>query len=202
MAAPSSARGDDPGDDLEGILGGFEDEEEAPAHEAAPTPAAAAAASRFWDVSGSVNLASSINYLHHRSVTGTTYTGLQKLRARLNLQLDLDLPRKWKARFAGYGFHDFAYRIQGRSRYTDEVLDQARDLAEQLVDFMLSQRFQEDIPLNMFVFPANSQAGLPEVFAAHAANVRARVDCRRHSASRNRAYASSSARRFSFRTRS
>lgn len=124
MAAPSPARGDDPGDDLEGILGGFEDEEEAPAHEAAPTPAAAAAASRFWDVSGSVNLASSINYLHHRSVTGTTYTGLQKLRARLNLQLDLDLPRKWKARFAGYGFHDLAYRIQGRSRYTAEVLDQ------------------------------------------------------------------------------
>lgn len=40
-----------------------------------------------------------------------------------------------------------------------------RELAEQFIDFMLSQTFQEDIPLNMFVFPANEQAQLPEVFA-------------------------------------
>lgn len=39
-----------------------------------------------------------------------------------------------------------------------------RALAEALVDFMLSQTFQEDIPLNMFVFPANEDAALPEVF--------------------------------------
>ena len=37
-------------------------------------------------------------------------------------------------------------------------------LAEQFVDFMLSETFQEDIPLNMFVFPANEQASLPDVF--------------------------------------
>jgi thiamine transport system substrate-binding protein len=29
---------------------------------------------------------------------------------------------------------------------------------------MLSQTFQEDIPLNMFVFPVNENAELPEVF--------------------------------------
>ena len=39
-----------------------------------------------------------------------------------------------------------------------------RQLAEALVDFMLSQRFQEDIPLNMFVFPANQNAVLPGAF--------------------------------------
>jgi len=39
-----------------------------------------------------------------------------------------------------------------------------RELAEKFVDFMLSTQFQEDIPLNMFVFPVNSQAQLPEVF--------------------------------------
>lgn len=37
-------------------------------------------------------------------------------------------------------------------------------LAEQFVDFMLSETFQEDIPLNMFVFPANEDASLPDVF--------------------------------------
>jgi thiamine transport system substrate-binding protein len=39
-----------------------------------------------------------------------------------------------------------------------------RALAEKFVDFMLEKQFQEDIPLNMFVFPANEQAALPEVF--------------------------------------
>ena len=41
-------------------------------------------------------------------------------------------------------------------------------LAKKLVDFMLSASFQEDIPLQMFVFPANSKAQLPEVFVQHA----------------------------------
>ena len=45
---------------------------------------------------------------------------------------------------------------------------QEPQLAKKLVDFMLSKSFQEDIPLQMFVFPANSQAQLPEVFVKHA----------------------------------
>lgn len=36
--------------------------------------------------------------------------------------------------------------------------------AQQLVDFMLSRPFQEDMPLRMFVYPANETAELPEVF--------------------------------------
>ncbi|MFC1975690.1 thiamine ABC transporter substrate binding subunit [Chloroflexota bacterium] len=44
---------------------------------------------------------------------------------------------------------------------------QKRALAEKLVDFLLSQEFQEDIPLNMFVFPANQNAELPEIFVKH-----------------------------------
>jgi thiamine transport system substrate-binding protein len=45
---------------------------------------------------------------------------------------------------------------------------QNRALAKKLIDFMLSQTFQEDIPLQMFVFPVNRNAELPEVFAEHA----------------------------------
>jgi thiamine transport system substrate-binding protein len=41
---------------------------------------------------------------------------------------------------------------------------QNRALAEAWVDYMLSQPLQEDIPLNMFVFPANQTASLPEAF--------------------------------------
>ena len=36
--------------------------------------------------------------------------------------------------------------------------------ARKLVDFMLDKPFQEDIPLQMFVFPANRTANLPDVF--------------------------------------
>jgi thiamine transport system substrate-binding protein len=41
---------------------------------------------------------------------------------------------------------------------------QRRALAEAWVDFMLSKRFQEDVPLQMFVFPVNENAQLDEVF--------------------------------------
>jgi thiamine transport system substrate-binding protein len=36
--------------------------------------------------------------------------------------------------------------------------------ARELIDFMLSKRFQEDIPLKMFVFPARTDAALPPEF--------------------------------------
>lgn len=40
--------------------------------------------------------------------------------------------------------------------------------AQQLIDFLLSQTFQEDVPLRMFVFPVNQTAALPDVFEQHA----------------------------------
>jgi thiamine transport system substrate-binding protein len=43
-----------------------------------------------------------------------------------------------------------------------------RALAEKFVDFMLSRQFQEDVPLQMFVYPANRDAALPDVFTKYA----------------------------------
>ena len=43
-----------------------------------------------------------------------------------------------------------------------------RQLAEQWIDFMLGTTFQEDMPLQMFVYPVNSEAVLPDVFAQYA----------------------------------
>ncbi|MGH9026639.1 MAG: thiamine ABC transporter substrate-binding protein [Acidimicrobiia bacterium] len=40
--------------------------------------------------------------------------------------------------------------------------------ARQLVDFMLSRRYQEDLPLNQFVFPVREDAALPRVFTKFA----------------------------------
>jgi len=46
---------------------------------------------------------------------------------------------------------------------------QNRDLAEAWVDFMLSTTFQEDLPLQMYVFPVNPQAQLDETFVKYLA---------------------------------
>jgi thiamine transport system substrate-binding protein len=43
--------------------------------------------------------------------------------------------------------------------------------ARLLIDWLLSTPVQEDIPLNMFVFPARSDAALPQVFTDFAAQV-------------------------------
>jgi thiamine transport system substrate-binding protein len=41
-------------------------------------------------------------------------------------------------------------------------------LARKFVDFMLSQQFQEDMPLQMYVYPVNTNAKLPQEFVQYA----------------------------------
>jgi thiamine transport system substrate-binding protein len=45
---------------------------------------------------------------------------------------------------------------------------EVRPAAEQVIDLLLSTRFQNDIPLSMFVFPANEDAALPPAFVEFA----------------------------------
>ncbi len=44
----------------------------------------------------------------------------------------------------------------------------ARPIASAPIDFMLDVTFQEDIPLQMFVYPANSTAAVPQLFSQFA----------------------------------
>ena len=106
---------------LEDVLEAFEDEEPQFEVEAANDDEAATA--RRWDVSGSLEMSGSINYRSHRSDTGTDYKGLQRLRNRLNLQLDIDLPREWMMRLEGWAFYDAAYSLNGRGDYTRQVIN-------------------------------------------------------------------------------
>ena len=107
-------------DDLDDILGGFEDED--PLFEV--DSEREERVERWWDFSGSIEFSGSFNYLHHTSATGTDYFGLQRARGRANGQLDLDLPWDWQIRLEGWGFYDVAYAINGRENYTPEVLSQ------------------------------------------------------------------------------
>ena len=54
-------------------------------------------------------------------------------------------------------------RVRRRPRGTD-----APDEAEQLVDFLVSERFQAELPLNLFVYPANGDVALPPEFTDYA----------------------------------
>ncbi len=146
ISDPSVAVADEQFKDLEDIMTGFEDEDGTPVPD--DSRPVAEDETRFWDLGGSVSLASSINYLDHCSATGTDYTGLQKLRARLNLQLDLDLPRNWKGRIAGYSFYDFAYLIHGRDEYTDDVLDEYEWEAD-FQEVYLQGNLTEDLDLKL-----------------------------------------------------
>jgi thiamine transport system substrate-binding protein len=51
-------------------------------------------------------------------------------------------------------------------------------LAEKFVDFMLDKSFQEDIPMNMFMFPANQNAALPKEFTDYIQVLNSRLRCR------------------------
>lgn len=42
-----------------------------------------------------------------------------------------------------------------------------KEIAEKWVDFMLSPTFQEDVPLQMFVFPVNEKAQLDDIFVKY-----------------------------------
>jgi thiamine transport system substrate-binding protein len=55
---------------------------------------------------------------------------------------------------------EFAGILQG----TDQL-----EAAQQFIDFLLSTTFQNDMPLNMFVYPVVNDAELPDVFVAYSA---------------------------------
>jgi hypothetical protein len=82
------------------------------------------------DLSGSTVISSSYNFRDHESYDNIDWHGLSKLRTRLNLQYDYKWSDDWQSRVSGYGFYDWAYEIQGRSRYNSEVLDEYEHEAE------------------------------------------------------------------------
>jgi hypothetical protein len=133
LVTPPMARGQD--ESMDDILGGFGDsddfggasqeiaeDEEAFVEEVAEEEALG----RIWHLQGDVSLGLTASLYDHDSPTEIDYSGLQRFRTKLALQLDVDLPRDWKFRTSGYGFYDFAYVMNGRDGYkknSSDVLD-------------------------------------------------------------------------------
>jgi len=114
--------------ELDDALKGFEEgegaaEESTQKEEAKKPP--------FCGLSGSLSLGVSYSFAHDPPKLGETdYRGLSRLRPDFHLDLDLAFLENWKALISGRAFYDFAYEINGRDKYTDEVLDEYEKEAE------------------------------------------------------------------------
>ena len=109
---------------LDDVLGGFGEEEPTPpVPEAADKPDEEPPPAQSATLGGAVSQDVSWNHAHDAPAAGETdHRGLSGLRNRLDAELDLTFSPDWRAHVAGYGFYDWAYRIQGRDGYTDQFL--------------------------------------------------------------------------------
>jgi len=108
----------------EEILGGFEDQDQ-------KTPSGAAGKSdlpSYLSIDGYLKLSSVYAYRsHHAAGSDTSWHGLTRLRPEIKLIVDVELSDAWQARVSGHAFYDLAYTINGRSHFTDDVLDSYED---------------------------------------------------------------------------
>ena len=68
------------------------------------------------------------------------------------------------------------------------ILKGAKNIAgaQKLLDFMLGKRFQEDIPLSMFVYPASNAAQLPPEFIEHGVQIQSPLTLSPEAIAKNR----------------
>ncbi len=133
----SVARADLPDEDLEDLMGGFDDDSEAlesgSDEDAMPDwlarlPLGPLLYERV-ELSGSIASGATYSYLDHIVPHGdqpgraTPFGNLSRLDLDGFLQLDIDLPRDWQIRAEALGWYDFVYRIKGRGQYGGAVLD-------------------------------------------------------------------------------
>ena len=130
-------------ENLEELLGGFEEETEAE-KETGPEETVK---EKPWELNGAVTVSSSYNYAHKTPATGETdYRDLSRLKTELQLDLEVELPRDWKFFASGRGFYDFAYTINGRNNYTKETLDEYENELE-FRDFYLQGSLAKNLDL-------------------------------------------------------
>jgi hypothetical protein len=130
------------GDELLEVMEGFEDEAqpsveteemseeeileefEAEDQEAQSATAEKSNLQSFLSIDGYLKLSSVYAFRsHYAAGTDTSWHGLTRLRPEIKLIVDADLSEAWQARVSGHAFYDLAYTINGRSNFTDDVLD-------------------------------------------------------------------------------
>ncbi len=138
-AGPVDAVEDSADNDFDELLDPFDDhrlsDTDAPAPDA---PTGLPAGSSDYRIGGEVSLGAVANVAHDRPEPNRTdWRGLSRLRARLALEFDADPFDRLAIHVSGYGFTDFAYPINGRDEYTDEVLDDYENELELTETYLL-----------------------------------------------------------------
>lgn len=125
----SKDRHSDEPSNIDAVLDGFDDAfdgmpETPRTNPAGPAPQKIFPADSPFTLDGYFKLSTSYNFAHNPPISSETdWRGLSRLRTELQLDLNVDLPGKWQALVSGKGFYDFAYRINGKDDYTDDVID-------------------------------------------------------------------------------
>lgn len=114
----------------QGAMEGFDD-----AEKPAPPPGGSSkkgiSFSVLFDVNGYLRLSEAFNFAHTTPENGKTdWQGLSRLRAETGLEVAARTNGRFKGLFTGKGFYDFAYDINGREKYTKELLDLCESDAE------------------------------------------------------------------------
>jgi len=120
-----------------------------------------------FSLDGYFKLGSSYNVAHKKPAVGETdWRGLSRLRAELQLELNLKFSNHWQGLISGKGTYDVAYTLNGRSGYTDDVLDNYEkelELREAYVLGMLSDHLDIKLGRQIVVWGKSDMIRITDV---------------------------------------
>ncbi|MGH0032193.1 MAG: DUF1302 family protein [Myxococcota bacterium] len=105
-------------EDLDEILGGFDDIEQAPSTELEPDEPPLLPG--WLEVNGALSLGAAYGLWAHRTEArphDKSYNGPNRLRAKLDLELEAELFEDWEAKLSGFGFYDAIFALRDRTSY-------------------------------------------------------------------------------------
>ena len=133
------------GDDLDDLLGDFEQSEEIIIDESSIT---LSDTNTPLKVSGSLSHSLSYNIAHGAPTKEKTdFRGLSRARTKLNLDFDATLSEHWKSKLELKGFFDGLYFLRSDNHYTDDMRDTYQDEFEAKEVYVLGSYDAFDIKI-------------------------------------------------------
>jgi hypothetical protein len=110
-------------EDVDELLEGFEEEVPEPASEPSQ-PEPPERLPGWLDAKGSLSFGASYGVVAHRTAAlpdRKSWQGPNRLRTKLDLELDAELPAGVEGRISGFAFYDAVFLLRDRTEYTSEV---------------------------------------------------------------------------------
>ncbi len=121
----------------------------------------------FLTINGHLTLGSSYNVSHEAPKPGKTdWRGLSRLRSEFQVELEKNFSGSWKAFISGKAFYDAAYDIQGRHKYTSNLLnayEKNMELLEAYVQGSLTGRLDIKVGRQIVVWGKSDNIRITDV---------------------------------------